>query len=205
MQWLTVLYDGMCLIHQVKLKCLYVDANVVKRIDFRFHCLMGMKKDFKCLIIGGWLHRSLTDYTEVNTVVLKYGSELIQRKEYIHECFDCSKISNCFLIGSITEKVTEISLKFLCFSMKLKILMKFHCIFCDKSSTSRIPLKFQWAFNEHCERIISCCSDSFTILSLWVLGLAISHINESNCKLMSPEHYFSWQVCNTIASWNSLK
>ena len=35
------------------------------------------------------------------------------------------------------------------------------------------------------------CSDSFTILGLWVLGLAVSHINESNCKLMSPEHYFS--------------
>ena len=33
-------------------------------------------------------------------------------------------------------------------------------------------------------------SDSFTILGLWVLGLAVSHINESNCKLMSPEHYF---------------
>ena len=30
------------------------------------------------------------------------------------------------------------------------------------------------------------CSDSFTILGLWVLGLAVSHINESNCKLMSP-------------------
>ena len=27
-------------------------------------------------------------------------------------------------------------------------------------------------------------------LGLWVLGLAVSHINESNCKLMSPEHYF---------------
>ena len=33
-------------------------------------------------------------------------------------------------------------------------------------------------------------SDSFTILGLWVLGLAVSYINESNCKLMSPEHYF---------------
>ena len=30
----------------------------------------------------------------------------------------------------------------------------------------------------------------FTILGLWVLGLAISHFNESNCKHMSPEHYF---------------
>ena len=34
-------------------------------------------------------------------------------------------------------------------------------------------------------------SDSFIILGLWVLGLAVSHINESNCKLMSPEHYFN--------------
>ena len=25
---------------------------------------------------------------------------------------------------------------------------------------------------------------------LRVLGLAVSHINESICKLMSPEHYF---------------
>ena len=33
-------------------------------------------------------------------------------------------------------------------------------------------------------------SDSFTILGLWVLGLAVSYINEPNCKLMSPEHYF---------------
>ena len=35
------------------------------------------------------------------------------------------------------------------------------------------------------------CSDSFKILGLWVLGLAVSHINESNCKLMSPKYYFS--------------
>ena len=48
-------------------------------------------------------------------------------------------------------------------------------------------------------------SDSFTIFGLWVLGLAVIHINGSNCKLMSPEHYFSWQVCNTIAFWDSLK
>ena len=48
-------------------------------------------------------------------------------------------------------------------------------------------------------------SDSFTNLALWVLGLAVSHINESNCKLMSPEHYFTWQVCNIFASWDSLK
>ena len=45
-------------------------------------------------------------------------------------------------------------------------------------------------------------SNSFTILGLWVLWLAVSHINESNCKLMSLDYYFSWQVtvCNTIAS-----
>ena len=34
------------------------------------------------------------------------------------------------------------------------------------------------------------CSDLFTILGWWVLELAVSHINEFNCKLMSPEHYF---------------
>ena len=33
-------------------------------------------------------------------------------------------------------------------------------------------------------------SDSFTILGLWVLGLAVSHICESNCKLINPEHFF---------------
>ena len=33
-------------------------------------------------------------------------------------------------------------------------------------------------------------SDSFSILGLWVLGLPVSHINESSCKLMGPEHYF---------------
>ena len=32
-------------------------------------------------------------------------------------------------------------------------------------------------------------SDSFTNFGLSVLGIAVSHINESNCKLMSPEHY----------------
>ena len=37
----------------------------------------------------------------------------------------------------------------------------------------------------------SASSDSFTIFGLWVLGLAVAHINESNCKLMSPEHYFN--------------
>ena len=34
-------------------------------------------------------------------------------------------------------------------------------------------------------------SDSFTILALWALGLAVTHISESNCKVMSSEHYFS--------------
>ena len=33
-------------------------------------------------------------------------------------------------------------------------------------------------------------SDSFTILGFWVHGLTFSHINESNYKVMSPEHYF---------------
>ena len=41
------------------------------------------------------------------------------------------------------------------------------------------------------ENFWSQSSDSFTILGLWVLGLAVSHINESNCKLTSPEHYFN--------------
>ena len=39
--------------------------------------------------------------------------------------------------------------------------------------------------------VVNTCSDSFTVLGLWVLGLAVSLINESNCKLMSPEHYFN--------------
>ena len=34
-------------------------------------------------------------------------------------------------------------------------------------------------------------SDSFAILGLWVLGLAVPHINESNCNLTSPKHYFN--------------
>ena len=34
-------------------------------------------------------------------------------------------------------------------------------------------------------------SDSFTILGLWVLGLAVSHINEPHCKLVSPGYYFN--------------
>ena len=38
---------------------------------------------------------------------------------------------------------------------------------------------------------IANISDSFTILGLWVLGLAVSHINESKLQTyMSPEHFF---------------
>ena len=33
-------------------------------------------------------------------------------------------------------------------------------------------------------------SDSLTLLDSWALGLAVCHINEPNCKLMSPEHFF---------------
>ena len=29
-------------------------------------------------------------------------------------------------------------------------------------------------------------SDSFTILGLWVLGLALYHINDYNCKVLHP-------------------
>ena len=56
----------------------------------------------------------------------------------------------------------------------------------------RVPLNPQ--ISDLCELTIywenfslvpSVCSDSFTILDLWVLGLAVSHINESNCKLTS--------------------
>ena len=51
-----------------------------------------------------------------------------------------------------------------------------------------IQLTLNYA-NRAC-RVCGRYSDSFTILGLWVLGLAVSHINESYCKLMSPEHYF---------------
>ena len=37
---------------------------------------------------------------------------------------------------------------------------------------------------------VECPVIHLQILGLWVLGLAVSHINESNCKLMSLEHYF---------------
>ena len=36
----------------------------------------------------------------------------------------------------------------------------------------------------HFSHICTSVSDSFTILGLWVLGLAVSHINGSNFKLM---------------------
>ena len=42
-------------------------------------------------------------------------------------------------------------------------------------------------------------SDSFTILGLWVLGLAVSNINESQLQTYESKTL----VCNTIASWDS--
>ena len=33
-------------------------------------------------------------------------------------------------------------------------------------------------------------SDSFTILGLWVLGLAVSNINESQLQTYDSKHYF---------------
>ena len=61
-----------------------------------------------------------------------------------------------------------------------------------------IPLFNHLVRNEHSKKLMDTFtsviwnrySDTFTILGLWVLGLAVSLINESNCKLMSPEHYF---------------
>ena len=38
--------------------------------------------------------------------------------------------------------------------------------------------------------IAALCSDSFTILGLLILGLAVSHINESNCKLITSKILF---------------
>ena len=46
-----------------------------------------------------------------------------------------------------------------------------------------------WPEND-AQKISRICSDSFTILGLRVLGLAVSRISESNCKRMSPEHFF---------------
>ena len=63
--------------------------------------------------------------------------------------------------------------------------------------------------SDSCHKI--CCKKGFyqwfinNFGLIWVLGLTVSHINESKCKFMRPEYYFSWQVCNTIASWDSLK
>ena len=42
----------------------------------------------------------------------------------------------------------------------------------------------------HEETLNTYSSDSFTILSLWVLGLPVSHIDESSCQRTSPEHFF---------------
>ena len=46
-------------------------------------------------------------------------------------------------------------------------------------------------------------SDSFTILGLWVLGLAVSNINESQLQTYESKTLLLLQVCNTIASWDS--
>ena len=50
-------------------------------------------------------------------------------------------------------------------------------------------------------------SDSFTILGLWVLGLAVSHINGSNCKLNyeSRALFFMTSLQYHIATWDLLK
>ena len=49
---------------------------------------------------------------------------------------------------------------------------------------------FEWPLKAGEIKMDMLKSDSFTILGLWVLGLAVSHINEFNCKLTSPHHYF---------------
>ena len=46
-------------------------------------------------------------------------------------------------------------------------------------------------------------SDSFTILGLWVLGLALSNINESQLQTYESKPLFLMKVCNTIASRDS--
>ena len=51
-------------------------------------------------------------------------------------------------------------------------------------------------------------SDSFIILGLWVLGLAVSHINESQLQTYEYRTLFlmtSLQQYLHIASWDSLK
>ena len=53
------------------------------------------------------------------------------------------------LLNIPTEKVTEISLKFQCFSVKVLISLKFHWYFSDQSSTSKISLKFHCYFSGH--------------------------------------------------------
>ena len=54
-----------------------------------------------------------------------------------------------------------------------------------RTGSSGQVLVFFYTHNDN-----SMCSDSFTVFGLWVLGLAVTHIYESNCKVMSPEHYF---------------
>ena len=46
--------------------------------------------------------------------------------------------------------------------------------------------------------IIQWFIDNF---GLWVLGLAVSHIHESNCKLMSPEYYFNDKSAILLHPW----
>ena len=42
------------------------------------------------------------------------------------------------------------------------------------------------------------CSDSFTILGIWVLELTVSHINGSSCKLTSPGNFFHDKFAITL-------
>ena len=48
------------------------------------------------------------------------------------------------------------------------------------------------------------CSDSFIVLGLWVLGLAVSNINESTLQTNESKTLFLMKVCHTIASRDSL-
>ena len=55
------------------------------------------------------------------------------------------------------------------------------------------------------QQLFSCdISDSFTIWGLWVLGLAVSHSNGSNCKTLSPEHYLSLHCILGLAEIKTL-
>ena len=53
---------------------------------------------------------------------------------------------------------------------------------------------FRQATSKCSDQTAGMSSDSFTILSLWVLGLAVSHINESNCKLPSGAGFYACKV-----------